>query len=531
MSPGTSTTMSARSMPRAGDLVANGEMLAGDGVPCMPLRGLLDRAGQLLRELPTVLWVEAAVVSCKPNRSGHTLELAEAGAPAGQAATLRVFLPAATLARLADTAGGPVDPVLLVGMTTTLKVEPSWSPRYQLGARLVDLGREAFASLARQRVELLRATLRRQGLYDAQRRLPTPPDVTRVAVIHPVGAAGLADIAQELARWEAADLVAARFHAASFEGAAAPQALAAALRASVQPIRGDRPAVVLIVRGGGARAGLEILDDEIVVRAVAGCPVPVICGCGHAIDRGLVDEVAWRSCDTPSKAVARVARLIRTPALQAHADMQAIAGHVARHLAAAESAIADHRAAVARLATRHEMATRTSCAATWADLRVAVRGAEITCQRLATAAHRDVVAVTAAVTVALDGANRSSRDLLRSATATVRHRLNRADTGELAWQAVNHLAGARLDRAAADLASLREGVRASATARLDRAVDMLTVDDAVVAASSVEATLARGFALVVDPLGRAIQTVAGARAARAVTLHLHDGTVAADVRV
>ncbi len=57
----------------------------------------------------------------------------------------------------------------------------------------------------------------------------------------------------------------------------------------------------MMVRGGGDRAGLMALDDEAVARAVCLCPVPVIVGIGHAVDRSLVDEVAAVTCDTPSK--------------------------------------------------------------------------------------------------------------------------------------------------------------------------------------------------------------------------------------
>jgi exodeoxyribonuclease VII large subunit len=58
--------------------------------------------------------------------------------------------------------------------------------------------------------------------------------------------------------------------------------------------------VVALVRGGGARTDLRAYDDERVARAIAACPVPVLTGVGHEIDRSIADEVAHRSEKTPT---------------------------------------------------------------------------------------------------------------------------------------------------------------------------------------------------------------------------------------
>lgn len=136
----------------------------------------------------------------------------------------------------------------------------------------------------------LEARLSAEGIFDLQHKLTLPPAPLRIIVVGPAGN-GVDDVAGVLhgSPW---DIALHTIPAPSSD----PDALVTGLRSV-----GEGTDLVLLVRGGGDLAATAF-DHEQVVRAVATCPVPVLCGIGHTTDRTLCDRAAALSLATPTAA-------------------------------------------------------------------------------------------------------------------------------------------------------------------------------------------------------------------------------------
>ena len=160
-------------------------------------------------------------------------------------------------------------------------------------------------------LKALRERLEGEGLFDParKRRLPLLP--RRVGVVTSLSGAALRDVVAVVRRRmpEVHVLVAP----CQVQGEAAPAEIVAALgRLATADVD-----VVIIGRGGGAAEDLGAFNAEVVVRAVAAMPMPVIAAVGHQTDWTLVDFAADQRAPTPSAA----AELAVPDALGLRADL------------------------------------------------------------------------------------------------------------------------------------------------------------------------------------------------------------------
>ncbi|HEX2078850.1 MAG TPA: exodeoxyribonuclease VII large subunit, partial [Longimicrobium sp.] len=143
----------------------------------------------------------------------------------------------------------------------------------------------------------LRVKLETEGLTAPHRKRPIPAHPACVGVVTSSAGAALRDVISVIRRrapWTRIVLSAARVQG---EGAAAE------IAAAIRRIGAAGCADVLIVgRGGGSTEDLWAFNEEVVARAIAESPVPVISAVGHETDFTIADLVADLRAPTPSAA-------------------------------------------------------------------------------------------------------------------------------------------------------------------------------------------------------------------------------------
>jgi exodeoxyribonuclease VII large subunit len=231
-------------------------------------------------------------------------------------------------------------------------------PRFTLG------------DLAMQRDQVLRRLVA-SGLFDANRgrRLTMLP--LRIGVVTSVGSAAWHDFEHELAGSGVGFQLAVCD--VRVQGEHAVEMISAAIRTLAR----RRLDAVVVIRGGGARNELAVFDAEAIAEAIARCPLPVLTGLGHEVDRSVADEVAHTSFKTPTacaQALVEAAKEFRRRADRAY-----------RGIAVTSRDCVD--AAERRLGDRaHRIARRTHAAVARAD-----EGLTMRASRLRAAARRPLV--------------------------------------------------------------------------------------------------------------------------------------------
>jgi len=149
--------------------------------------------------------------------------------------------------------------------------------------------------------ERLKEKLASEGLFAPERKRPIPVNPRRIGVVTSDTGAAVRDVLVTLARRGfGIDVILAP---ARVQGEGAAQSVADAL-ATLQALP-EPPDVILVARGGGSLEDLWAFNEEITVRAVAACTIPIISGVGHETDTTLTDLAADLRAPTPTGAAER----------------------------------------------------------------------------------------------------------------------------------------------------------------------------------------------------------------------------------
>jgi exodeoxyribonuclease VII large subunit len=249
-----------------------------------PVRELVEQVRELVEQRYADVWVEGEISNSRPAPSGHiyfTLKDAEAQLP------VVLFRRQALLLRFRPEDG------LHVLVRGRVSIYPQRG-QLQLVAETMEPVGAGSLQLA---FEQLKARLKAEGLFDADRKRPLAAFPRTVGIVTSPTGAVIRDFLNIVARRHSGLNV--LLFPASVQGESAPAEIEAAMAALDASGLVD---VIVLARGGGSLEDLAAFNSERVARAIAASRIPVVSAIGHETDFTIADFVADLRAPTPSAA-------------------------------------------------------------------------------------------------------------------------------------------------------------------------------------------------------------------------------------
>src|SRR2546425_209278 len=249
---------------------------------------LTVRVRDLLEQEFSEIWVEGELSNCRVWNTGHLYFTLKDGASQIRSVIFRSALRYLKFK--------PADGLRVVARGRVSVYEPKGE--YQLVCEHLEPHGLGALQLA---FDQLKKRLQDEGLFDAARKRPLPALPRKIGIVTSHDGAAIRDIIKVLDRRYANAHIVIR--PARVQGDGAAVEIGQGIRAIGRVAAVD---VVIVGRGGGSIEDLWAFNEEIVARAIARCPVPVISAVGHETDVTIADFVADLRAPTPSAAAEMV---------------------------------------------------------------------------------------------------------------------------------------------------------------------------------------------------------------------------------
>ena len=249
-----------------------------------PVRELVGQVRELVEQEWGDVWVEGEISNFRPAPSGHiyfTLKDADAQLP------IVLFRRQAMLLRFRPEDGLHV---LVRGRVSVYEQRG----QMQLVAETMEPVGAGSLQLA---FEQLKARLKAEGLFEAERKRPLPAFPRTVGIVTSPTGAVIRDFLNIVARRHSG--LSVLLCPVSVQGDSAPAEIEAALDELNSSGLVD---VIVLARGGGSLEDLAAFNNEQVARAIASSRLPVVSAVGHETDFTIADFVADLRAPTPSAA-------------------------------------------------------------------------------------------------------------------------------------------------------------------------------------------------------------------------------------
>ncbi|NPA71947.1 MAG: exodeoxyribonuclease VII large subunit [Gammaproteobacteria bacterium] len=289
------------------------------------LSSVLRKVQSVLRQgFPGATWVIAEIANLNNSRGHIYLELTESNEQGKTIASCRAMIWKSQAQGLLQRFETETGSVLATGQKILLLTEFTFHEQYGFSMVVQDIDPSYTLGALEQNLSNIRKQLIAEGLYQKNKRLSLPKDFFRVAVIAPPAAAGLGDFRADADKLQTAGLCEFKYFYSAFQGESVESEMTAAMEA-IQSLHQSNPFdALVIIRGGGAKLDLNMLNVYALAKGICEASLPVLTGIGHERDSTILDEVSHSKFDTPSKVVAFIRHEIFHGAQQAMADWQTI---------------------------------------------------------------------------------------------------------------------------------------------------------------------------------------------------------------
>lgn len=329
--------------------------------------------------------------------------------------------------------------------------------------------------------DALKRKLAAEGLFDSTRKLAIPAFPQTIGIVTSPTGAALQDILNVLRRrapWVQPVLFPVRV-----QGRGAEMEIAQAIAKMGRPEDFGYPRcdVLIVGRGGGSIEDLWNFNEEVVARAIAACPIPIISAVGHEIDFTIADFVADLRAPTPS--------------------------------AAAELAVADGAELLTRLVQmrrRLDRLTRNRLMQARMELDALKRGV----------LRRDGERLLLEPVMRLDLVRSQLAQGVKSSLDLARQRLNEARARHQ-----SHHPAKVLERRMESLTEMRRRIERLSRQMLGRREEQLDRLRGLLRTLGPESAFQRGFSITLGPDGKILTSIASVKSGDLLRTKLSDGEV------
>lgn len=256
------------------------------------------------------VWVKAEIRNLTIKGGHYYLELAEKDAETDKViasckATIWKFSASKIVLKFERETGIEISSDLNV----LIKIRARFDPQYGFSVNIEEIDSSFTLGEIAKRYQQIIERLTQEGLIHKNKLLPTPFDIQNVLVIAPQNAAGLGDFKKDADALERNGVCHFVYHTATFQGNTAATSLIESLGSGLRQWASTfnfPPDLIVIIRGGGSVNDLAYLNDYELAALLCKRSVPIWVGIGHEKDRTILDEIAHRSFDTPSKVIAGI---------------------------------------------------------------------------------------------------------------------------------------------------------------------------------------------------------------------------------